>query len=152
MHGAANGVISFGGWVIFHCIYEPNLFIHSSINGRLGCFHDLAVVNCAAINFEVYISFWTTFFSRYMPKSGIAGSYDSSTFRFSRNPHTVLTEATSIYIPPKSIGGFPFLHSPESFILPFHSVRSRPLRIGIASNLETQRASKTWAKHHPLTI
>ena len=128
------------------------IFIHSSINGHLGCFHDLAVVNSAAFNFDVYISFWTMFFSRYMPKSGISGSYDSSTFRFSRNSHTVLTEATSIYIPTNSIGGFPFLHTPASFIVPFHPIRSRPLRIGIASNLETQRVSKTWAKHHPLTI
>ena len=27
-----------------------NLFIHSSVNGHLGCFHDLVIVNSAAMN------------------------------------------------------------------------------------------------------
>ena len=32
-------------------------FIHSSIDGDLGCFHSLAVVNNATVNIRVLISF-----------------------------------------------------------------------------------------------
>ena len=53
-------------------------FIHSSVDGHLGCFHVLAVVNSAAVNTVVHDSFWIMVFSGYMPSSGIAGSYGSS--------------------------------------------------------------------------
>ena len=34
-----------------YCIYISHIFlIHSSVDGRLGCFHDLAVINSAAVN------------------------------------------------------------------------------------------------------
>ena len=59
-----------------------HIFIHSSVDGHLGCFHVLTIVNSAAMNIGVYESFQTMFFSRYMPRSEIAESYGSSILIF----------------------------------------------------------------------
>ena len=56
-------------------IYTTSFFIHSPVDRRLGCFHVLAIVNSAAMNIGVYVSFWIIVFSRYVPRSGIPRSY-----------------------------------------------------------------------------
>ena len=50
-------------------------FIHSFVDGYLGCFHVLAIVNCVVIG--VHVSFSIMVSSGYMPSSGTVGSYDS---------------------------------------------------------------------------
>ena len=55
-------------------------FIRSSVDGHLGCFHVLAIVSGAVISIGMHVSFRIIFVSRYMTRSGIAGSYGSSIF------------------------------------------------------------------------
>ena len=42
------------------------MFIHSSGDGHIGCFHILAVGNSAAMNIWVHVSFLTTVLSGYI--------------------------------------------------------------------------------------
>ena len=52
-------------WYILYHIFS----IHSSVDGRLDFFHILAVVNCAALNIKVHLSFWisVSFFPEICP-------------------------------------------------------------------------------------
>ena len=68
-----------------------SFWFHSFTDGHLGCFQDLAIVNCAAVNIGVHRFFWigVSGFLGYNPSSGIAGSKGGSIFSFLRKFYTV---------------------------------------------------------------
>ena len=103
-------IVSYG-WVIVHCIYVPHLlypFICQQLFSLLPC---LSIVNTAAMNTGVHISFWIRVLSGYMSRSEVAGSYGNSTSSFLRNLHMFSTGAVPTYIPTNSAGGCSFFHT-----------------------------------------
>ena len=87
IHVTGNSIISFLLWLsdiplyiythicMYVCMYDI-FFIHSSVDGHLGCFHVLAMINSAAVNTGVHVSFQIIVFSR----SGIAGLFGKLLF------------------------------------------------------------------------
>ena len=73
---------------MFHCIYVPQILYSFTVDGYLGCFHVLAIVNSAANEhwgprvFSILVS------SVYMPNGGISASYGCFIPNFLRNLHT----------------------------------------------------------------
>jgi len=103
-----NGIISFFLWLsnipLYICATSS-----LSINGSLGCFYVLAIVNSAAVNEGVHISFWIIF-PGYMPSCGIDELYGSFVFSFWETSILFFIVVTQIYIPSNSVWRFPFLH------------------------------------------
>ena len=56
IHVAVNGIISFFSMSEWY-VYIPHLLFYSSVSGHLCCSHVLAVVNSAAVNIGVHVSF-----------------------------------------------------------------------------------------------
>ena len=98
-------------------MYVPIFFIHLSVDGQLGCFHLLTVVNTAEVNIGVHVSFLIMVFSGYICRSGIVGSYGSCNFRFQVTSLLFSIAAVSIYIPTNSYRRVPFSPHPLEHLL-----------------------------------
>jgi len=59
-------------------VYIYNIFIHSSVNGHLGCSHVLAIVNSAAVTNGLHVSFSILVSSGYMPAAAAAAKSHQS--------------------------------------------------------------------------
>ena len=89
-------------------------FIYSSVSEHLDYFHILAMVNSVAMNIGVHMSFSVLVSLGYMPRSGIAETYDSFILRFLGISILSAIMSVSIYISTNSAREFPFLHTLSS--------------------------------------
>ena len=74
-------------------------FIHSSVDGHLGCFHVLAIVNSAAVNNGIRVSFSILVSSGYMSRNGLLGHMVVLFLVFKGISILSSIVAVSIYIP-----------------------------------------------------
>ena len=98
----------------YFIVYKHHSFFTDSVvDGHLGRFPVLAVVNSAAVNTGVYSSFWIRVLFGYVPRSWVAGN---SVFSFLRNiPYCFPQWLYQLTFPPTNdVGEFPFLPVAES--------------------------------------
>ena len=89
-----------------------NFFTHSSVDGHLGCFHVLAIVNSATVNNGIHVSFSILVSSGL--RVGFPGYMVVLLCFFKESPYHFSIVAVSIYIPTNSVRVFPFLHTVSS--------------------------------------
>ena len=114
LHMANHSCLWLSSILLYIYIYHI-FFSHSSVDGHWGCLHTLAIVNNVSTNIREHVSFQISNFVPfgYIPRSGIAGSYDSLivlSLVFWETSILFSTIAATIYIPTNSVRGLPFLY------------------------------------------
>ena len=105
----SNAFLFMAEWYSIVYMYH-NFFVHSSVDGHLGFFHVLAILNTAAINSGIRVSLSILVSSGYMPRSGIDGSYGDFIPSFLRNLQIIFHSGCINLHSTSSARAFPFLH------------------------------------------
>ena len=93
-----------------------NSFIHSTIDGHLGSFHVLAIINSSAMNFEVHISFQTVF-PEYTPGVWLLYHILALLLVIKRASILLSIVVVPVYIPTNSVERVPFSPCPIYHLL-----------------------------------
>ena len=98
-------------------IYTISFIIHSSVDGYLGCFHIVVIINHAAMNIGVHESFqinvgffWVEGVGYIYSGVELYGHMVVLLLVFWGASILFSTVAAPIYIPTNNVQGFPFLH------------------------------------------
>ena len=92
-------------------------FIHLSVNGHLGCFHDLAIVNTASMNIGVHVFLELWFSLGICTGVGLMGHMVILFLVFKGTSIWFSIVAVSIYIPTNSTRGFLFATPSPAFVV-----------------------------------
>ena len=94
-----------------------HIFILSSFVGQVGCFHIFVVLNSAAMNIVVNVSF--QIIAGYMARSGIANSYGNFLVFWGSS---ILFSTVAASIPTNNVGDFIFSTPSPAFVICRHFI------------------------------
>ena len=84
------------------------------MNGQLGLFHVLSIVNSTAMDIVVHESFQSIFFSGYCPGVGLLGHMVLLFLIFQGTSIPFSIVSVPVYILASNVGGFSFFHTLSS--------------------------------------